>query len=359
MPWKVVCIAAASYQAGAAAPGGIRRAACASGSRRGRRRSPPRRAPRPGRRERRAGPGRSGRSISCSIVSRLPGRSRNHSGPPEQPSHTAPPADRRVADQRARGAARRARRQVRQVAGEQEQLQLEADRQRVGRRVARLRHRAVEQLQEPHQAVEDARLRVGLGVQLQHRLGPDQGDAQRVGPLPHRGVRRGDVGAGDGVQLAAALVQHERRPGQRLQPPPEPRRRLAHALRDGVHPAPLGRVDVQHPVGLAKPDRAQHDRVGSVGSPHGSQCRRGGRSIGTRAYAPSGAQPRSPRADVSAAGLASGSTANWRTRARANWRVPPAAGRGQSAPRRRTLQRLANWRTLRAPIALAPAPDPR
>ena len=141
MPWKVCCIAAASYQAGAARPGGIRRAACACGTRRGRRRSPRRPAPRPAAAGGSSRPGRSGRSISSSIVSRLPGRSRNHSGPPEQRLAHRPAGHRRVADQRAGGAARRARRQVRQVAGQQQQLQLEADRQRVGRRVAGLGHR--------------------------------------------------------------------------------------------------------------------------------------------------------------------------------------------------------------------------
>src|SRR6185437_12581437 len=39
-----------------------------------------------------SGPATSGRSIKASIVSRLPWRSRNHSGPPEHSSHTAPPA---------------------------------------------------------------------------------------------------------------------------------------------------------------------------------------------------------------------------------------------------------------------------
>jgi hypothetical protein len=154
------------------------------------------------------------------------------------------------------------------VAGEQEQLQLEADRERVGRRVTAFGQRPVEDLQEPHEALEDARLRLGLGVQLQHRLGADQRDAERVRPRAGRGVGRDDVRARDGVELAPTLVQHERRPGERLEPAAEPRRRLAHPLCDRVHASALGGIEVQHAVGLGEPHRPQDDRIRAVRTSH-------------------------------------------------------------------------------------------
>ena len=41
---------------------------------------------------------------------------------------------------------------------------------------------------------------------------------------------------------------------------------------DALDTSALGRIEVENPVGLAEPDRAQHDRLGAVAAPgHPSQ----------------------------------------------------------------------------------------
>ena len=50
---------------------------------------------------------------------------------------------------------------------------------------------------------------------------------------------------------------------QRLQARAEAGLRLAHALRDRADAALVERVQVEHPVGLAEPHRAQDDRLAS------------------------------------------------------------------------------------------------
>ena len=79
--------------------------------------------------------------------------------------------------------------------------------------------------------------------------------------------------AGDGVELAAALVQDELDVGERLQAGAEPRLRLANALRDRADTPPLVRVEVQDAVGLAEPERAEDDGFGRGRASHGSSVR--------------------------------------------------------------------------------------
>ena len=61
-------------------------------------------------------------------------------------------------------------------------------------------------------------------------------------------------------------VEQELDVRERLQPPAEARLRLPDALRDGADAAPVGRVEVEHAVGLAEADRAEHDGLGRVGA---------------------------------------------------------------------------------------------
>jgi hypothetical protein len=157
---------------------------------------------------------------------------------------------------------------VRQVARERQQLQLEGQAEPVVLGVRGALERPGKQLQEPAQALVGPWIRLGLGEQLQHRLRPDLADRQRVAVGPHLLLRADDVGARDGVQLAAALVQDQRGARQRLQPRSEARAGLAHALGDRVHAPPLERVQVQHAVGLREADRSQHHGVGLVASAH-------------------------------------------------------------------------------------------
>ena len=72
--------------------------------------------------------------------------------------------------------------------------------------------------------------------------------------------------ARDRAQLARALVQQELDVREGLEAATEARLRLAHPFRDGADATVLGRVHVEDPVGLAEPERAQHDRLG-LGAP--------------------------------------------------------------------------------------------
>ena len=89
-------------------------------------------------------------------------------------------------------------------------------------------------------------------------------------------VRAEELDAGDRVQLARALVEHQLDVAERLEPGAEARLRLADALGDRADPAAIERVEVEHTVGLAEAERAQHDRLGLVGAAgHRAKCRSG------------------------------------------------------------------------------------
>ena len=94
---------------------------------------------------------------------------------------------RRVADERhVVGAALGAARQVRQVAGEPEQLELERERERVERRPRRARgSSSSSDVEEARQRRERALVPLLLGEEAQHRLGADQPDAEPVRLLAH------------------------------------------------------------------------------------------------------------------------------------------------------------------------------
>ena len=161
---------------------------------------------------------------------------------------------RRVADERrvvraALGAAR----QVRQVAREPEQLELERERERVERGARRARAGLVERVEEARQRGERALVPLLLGEEAEHRLGADQPDAQAVRLLADGAVRPHEVDAGDRLELARALVELERDVRERLEPAAEARLRLADALRDG---ADRGRARACRGGGCDRPRRA-------------------------------------------------------------------------------------------------------
>ena len=113
---------------------------------------------------------------------------------------------------------------------------------------------------------------MGLGglEQPPDRVARARGGIQRTGVGAQARVRLDGLRAGDRQQLAAALVQIELQPEERLQPPAEAAARATHPLGDRAHPSPLGRVQVQDAVGLAVAQRAQHDRLGLDRSGHRS-----------------------------------------------------------------------------------------
>src|SRR5262249_16809044 len=189
------------------------------------------------------------------------------------------------------GAAVRAARQVREVAREPKELQLERERERIDCRSSLgACRKLVQQVEEARQRVESARVRLLLREQPQHRLGADQPDTQRVGLLADPVMRVAQVDAGDGLQLARPLVEHQLDVGQRLEPRAEARLRFADPLRDGADTPARECVQVQHPVGLPEAERAQHDRLGLVapsGHDHASLLSGvGGTSAGDSAFTP-------------------------------------------------------------------------
>src|SRR5207248_5571261 len=88
---------------------------------------------------------------------------------------------RRVADERAIGvAALGTARQVRQVPGEPEQLQLKRERDRVQRRTRCARRQLVDDVEEARQRLEPARIPLLFGEQPEHRLRAEEADAEPV-----------------------------------------------------------------------------------------------------------------------------------------------------------------------------------
>ena len=235
-------------------------AASAGGSRRAPRTSTRRSAARPARPARRPSRRRAARRAAAPPRRRSRRPAGNRPARPRHASQTAPPADARESDQRPGAAAGGAGVEVRQVAGDRQQLELERQPERVERRAR----------PSPGQPSSTSRKRAspanarwfgsGSTNSLSTASAPISPTASRCGSPAHRVVGVDDVGAGDGVQLAPPLVQHQRGVGQRLQPRAEPRRGLAHALGDRVHPPALGGVEVEHPVGLGVPDRAAAPR---------------------------------------------------------------------------------------------------
>ena len=164
--------------------------------------------------------------------------------PASQPAQTTPPAlgekaPRCSASPQAAQAASSGRKP-----GRQQQLEPEGERlgaaggRRRSRRAGRARGRAGCRRAGSPRSVE----------QPQHRLAGLRGALERGAPLAQGGYACTRLGLGDRAELAAALVQHEPHPEERLEPAAEPRLRAAHALRHRAHPPAVGRVEVQDAI---------------------------------------------------------------------------------------------------------------
>src|SRR6266542_302455 len=195
----------------------------------------------------------------------------------DAPGSGTGPADgtagpRRVADEGSLSPALRAAAQVREVAGQPEQLELEGEAERVELGpTGGSSGPVVQQVEEAGQRLEGARACLLLVEEAEHRLRTHEPDAEPVRILANRRMRMDEVGARLGRKLPGALVQNELHVAQGLQPPAETRARLADTLRHRPDAAPGEGVEVEHAVGLAEPERAEDDRLGLEGaSRHGS-----------------------------------------------------------------------------------------
>ena len=198
-----------------------------------------------------SGASASGRAIASTM--KRCASSESGKAPASQLAQTTPPGGAGEADQVLRLAAARAGGELRREAGGERQLESEGERRLQRRRP--LRRRVVEQRQVAAEQVVGGRVGLGRVEQPQHRVAGAGGGGQRRarGAQPRVAVDGGD--AGDGEQLAAALVQHQVEPEERLQPPAEARARL---------PRPLG--------DRADPSARAPSRGGGCGRPRRSEC---------------------------------------------------------------------------------------
>ena len=164
---------------------------------------------------------------------------------------------------------------MRQGAREREELELEREDERVERRPAppACWLALVERVEEPRQREERTVALLLLREEPQHRLQPDEADLEpvAVGAVPV--VRSDERRAGDRAELAAAPVERELNVRQRLEPPAEPALRPPDALGDRAEPAARRRVDVEHAVGLAEGEGAEHHGLGDRRRGHSSSVR--------------------------------------------------------------------------------------
>ena len=150
------------------------------------------------------------------------------------------PGSGEVADEAVGPAALDAALEVRDVAGEPQQLELERERERIERGTsARAGRNRIHGGEEPRQRLERALVALLLDEEPQHRLGADEPDREAVRILARGPVRVDERDAGDRVQLAGSLVEHQLDVRERLEPRAEARLRLAHALRHRADPPAL------------------------------------------------------------------------------------------------------------------------
>ena len=131
---------------------------------------------------------------------------------------------------------------------------------------------AVEQRELVGQQVVDAGVRVAVVEHARHGLAGAGGAVERAGVLAQARVGGDGLRAGDGQQVAAALVEHEVEAEERLQPAAEARARAAHALGDRADSAAIRGIEVQDAVGLAVAEAAEDDAFGLYGSGHAIFC---------------------------------------------------------------------------------------
>ena len=171
---------------------------------------------------------------------------------------------------------------MRQVAREPQELELEGDDERIeGRLGGEHSLHVVEQVEEAGQRVERPSVLVSLEEETEDSLEPDVADRHPVGVGAQAVVRPEEIRAGDGLQLAAALVEHELDVAERLEAGAEPRPRLPSALGDRAHAPTLERVEMEDAIGLAEADRPEHNRLRLPAPGHLSQSSDadGGRSF--------------------------------------------------------------------------------
>ena len=166
--------------------------------------------------------------------------------------HTAPPRSRQIADELADLSALDAALEVRDIAGEPEELQLKGERERIEPgTTSRAGRQGVDRREESRERLERALVPLLLDEEAQHRLGADEPDREPIRILARCAVRVDERDARDGVELARALVEQQLDVRERLEPRAEPRLGLADPLRDGADPAAIERVQVEDAVGLA------------------------------------------------------------------------------------------------------------
>ena len=141
---------------------------------------------------------------------------------------------------------------MRQVAGEPEQLELKRERERVERRAFASRPQSFDQAEEAGQRLEGAFVPLLFGEEAQHRLGAEQADTEPVLLFAHFMVRANELDAGDGLQLARSLVEHQVDVRERLEARAEPRFRLADPFCHRADSSTLERIEVEDAVGLAQ-----------------------------------------------------------------------------------------------------------
>src|SRR5206468_625062 len=137
--------------------------------------------------------------------------------------------------------------ELREIAGQPEQLELKGERQRVERRTsAQAGRNRVDCGEEARDRLEGTLVLLLLDEQSEHGLGPDEPDREAIGVFTCRPVRVDERRAGDGVQLAGALVQQELDVGERLETGAETGLRLANSLGDRADASPVERVQVEN-----------------------------------------------------------------------------------------------------------------
>ena len=207
----------------------------------------------------------SGVESSCSIPASPSRESRNDAGR-VLAAHRAARA-RREAEQVGR-AALDARRHVRQVAREPQQLQLEREPERVEHRDRR--RPASRRAGRGTASIASNARAFGSGSTNRRSIAsaPISPTARRCDCSRAAWCERRSSTPGHRVQLARALVQHQLGVRQRLEPGAEARLRLAHALRDRADPSAFAGIDMQDAIRLGKPQRPEHDGLRLVRPAH-------------------------------------------------------------------------------------------
>src|SRR5206468_6482008 len=107
-------------------------------------------------------------------------------------------------------------------------------------------------------------VRLLLREEAQHRLRAEKTGSEAVLLLAGRVMRADELDAGNGLELAGALVEHQLDVRERLEPGAEARLRLADPLGNRADASAVERVQMEHAVRFPEPERAQDDRFGLV-----------------------------------------------------------------------------------------------